>query len=54
MTWIIEHWQMLASSLLVVINEVIAYNDGWKSNSILQLIVNLLKSIVKPQIPPAA
>lgn len=53
MDWIITHWAAVLSAVYVVLNEVIALAPNLKSNSIVQLIVNILKSVVaQPQEPP--
>lgn len=53
MDWIITHWAAVLGAVYVVLNEVIALAPNLKSNSIVQLIVNILKSVVaQPQEPP--
>ncbi len=53
LAWLQENWMGVAAALYVILNEIIALAPNLKSNSIIQLIVNLLKSVVPaPQLPP--
>lgn len=48
MAWILEHWMAVLGAVYVIMNEIIALAPNLKSNSIVQLIVNILKNVVKP------
>lgn len=48
MDWIVAHWAAVLSAVYVILNEVIALAPNLKSNSVIQLIVNILKSVVAP------
>lgn len=52
MQWFIDHWQMLLGGFLWIVNEVLAANPNWKSNSIVQLVLNVLKSMLPSSSPP--
>ena len=45
MAWLTENWSVIASVLLAL-SEALALIPGIKSNSVFQLIVNGLKSIL--------
>lgn len=54
MEWLIANWVAVAAAVYVIINEIIALAPNLKSNSVVQLVLNLLKAIVpKPPQPPA-
>lgn len=39
--WVQSHWELIAGSAVVILNEIFAWKPEWKSNSILQFIVNV-------------
>ena len=41
------HKVAIASILAIAINELIAYNDKWKNNSLIQLVLSFLLGIKK-------
>jgi len=52
MEWIINHWEALSAGLLWVLNEIIAANPNWKSNSLIQLVINAVKALLGSKKPP--
>jgi hypothetical protein len=46
------YWPYLLGLVLFVFNEILAANPGLKSNSIAQLVLNLLMSLGPKSIPP--
>lgn len=52
MDWIIAHWAALLGAIYVILNEVIALAPNLQSNSVVQLIVNILKSVVAQPVQP--
>lgn len=51
MEWINANWMAVLAALYIILNEVIALAPNLKSNSVVQLIVNLLKAFFPK--PPA-
>lgn len=51
MSWLSAHWFEVLGASYVIINEVIALAPNLKSNSVLQLVLNILKSVVHPEPP---
>lgn len=49
--WITEHWAWICGLVYLVINELIAVNPNLKSNSIVQLLVNILKAVTQKPNP---
>lgn len=39
--WVQAHWALILSTLLVIVNEAIAWNPNLKQNSLIQLILRL-------------
>lgn len=52
MQWLVDHWVALVGFLYILLNEVVALAPNLQSNSIVQLVLNILKSVV-PKSPPA-
>lgn len=50
--WIMANWAGVAAATYVVVNEIIAIAPNLQSNSIVQLVVNILKSAVTLPTPP--
>lgn len=46
MDWLASHWMAVLGALYVIVNEVVALAPNLKSNSVVQLIINILKSVV--------
>ena len=44
MAWIVANKSLFIALLIAVLSEVMALNPSWKSNGILDLIINFLKS----------
>ena len=44
MEWIVANKALFIALLIAVLSEVMALNPSWKSNGILDLIINFLKS----------
>lgn len=53
MAWLAANWQVVLGAAYVIINEIVALAPNLKSNSIVQLVVNVLKSLVPAKLPPA-
>ncbi len=53
LVWLSANWIPLASAAYVLVNEIVALSP-LKSNSVVQLILAVLKSVIPGQIPPAA
>ncbi len=53
LVWLQSNWVAVLGVVYVVINEIIALAPGLKSNSVVQLIVNLIGSLLPKQVPPA-
>lgn len=50
LVWLQANWMGVAAAVYVVMNEIIALAPNLKSNSVVQLLLNLLKSIVPPKV----
>lgn len=49
LAWLQANYLAVLAAVYVILNEIVAIAPGLKSNSIVQLILNLLKSIVPGQ-----
>jgi len=56
MTWLAGNWQYVLFIVLWIWNEILAANPSLKSNSIVQLVVNLIMGLgpKPPTLPPSA
>lgn len=53
MSWFIANWPQIAAGVYLLVNEIIAINPNWKSNSVVQLLLSIVgiykpKEIAKP------
>lgn len=53
MAWLIANWAAVLMAVYVVLNEIVALAPNLKSNSVIQLVINILKSLVvkDPTVP---
>lgn len=49
LVWLNANWLGVAAAVYVILNEIIALAPNLKSNSVVQLVLNLLKSILPPK-----
>lgn len=53
MAWLSANWGLVVGAVYVVVNEIVALAPNLKSNSLVQLLINLLKSVIPVQPPQA-
>lgn len=46
LAWVQANWMAVLAAVYVVLNEAVALAPGLKSNSLVQLVLNVLKSVL--------
>lgn len=51
LAWISANWAMVLGAVYVIANEIVALAPNLKSNSLVQLLLNILKSAIPSSTP---
>lgn len=49
-SWITDHWALIAGTIVVIVNEIFAWNPNLKQNSILQFLLRLKPPVAPPSV----